>query len=324
MNRRLRTRAYVRARTCALGLVLLAGIGALATSGCGGEAPPASDPASARATPSPTARPSREPLSQWDGPGSANLAQTVAVAERYAAAVHLETIKGAGIYAPRATWDYWPNDLHFKGAAAIEDAYTGNIDTDWSKSIHILAARGVALDEGVIRFSTGAAYSWPFLVLLAIDGDKVVHEEVFHDCGPTLATKRGAVEFAPTAPGAKDTARAAARVGDTVGKAFAAADPASLRAVIATDVLFYDTAEPRARRGWRALLDWWSRVPAVELENRRPVAGPGWVVVGWTMRQALATGDDRTMPGATVMEVRHGKVVRMTLYYNSAVIRLQQ
>jgi hypothetical protein len=37
----------------------------------------------------------------------------------------------------------------------------------------------------------------------------------------------------------------------------------------------------------------------------------------------FSTGAEVAMPGATVMEVRGGKVVRMTLHYNSAVMRLQ-
>ena len=308
-------------------LALAACVGALATAGCAGDEPRTSDPPSARATPAATftAVPLREPLSRWDKPGSATLARTLAVAKRYATAVHLETIKGAGIYAPQATWDYWPNDLHLKGATAIENAYTGNIDTDWSKSIHVLDARGVALDEGVITLSTGATYSWPFLVLLAVDGDKVVHEEVFHDCGPIFATKRGAVKFAPTAPGPGDTASAAARAAAAVGEAFATGDPAALRAVIAPGVEFYDTELAHGVRGWEAILAWWSRVPPdVELHNQEPIAGAGWAVQRWTMRQAPLTGVDKTMPGATVIEVRNGKVVRMTLYYNSAVLKLQQ
>ena len=186
-----------------------------------------------------------------------------------------------------------------------------------------MAAPGVGVYEGTLLVRSPATYSTPSLAMLAVDGDKVLHEEIFLDTMPAPMSNRP-VRFWGSPPGVHDTAVASARVGDTVGKAFAAADPASLRAVVAADVLFYDTAEPRARRGWRALLDWWASVPAVQLENRRPVAGPGWVVVGWTMRQALTPGDEETMPGATVMEVRGGKVVRMTLYYDSAVIRLQQ
>ena len=76
-------------------------------------------------------------------------------------------------------------------------------------------------------------------------------------------------------------------------------------------------------RGWDALLAWWARVPQVKLENKQPIAGPGWAVLRWTIRQVFSTGVELALPGATVMEVRDGKVVRMTLYYDSKVLKLQ-
>jgi hypothetical protein len=323
MSRGTRTPARVRVRTCALGLVLLGCIAALPAAGCGGEASPASAPPSAQATPSPSATPSGERLSQWDGPGSAGLAQTVAVAERYAGAVHAETVPQAHLYTAASTFDSWSGDQHLRGAGAIADAYReASPSLDWPGPHHIMAAPGVGVYEGTLLVRSTATYSTPSLATLAVDGDKVVHEEIFLDTRVAPIRNRP-VETWNSPPGVHDTPVAAFRVGATVGAAFATADSAALRAVSAADVLFYDTAEPHARRGWKALLDWWSRVPEVELENRRPVAGPGWVVVGWTMRQVDATGDSKTMPGATVMEVRHGKVVRMTLYYDAAVIRLQ-
>ena len=41
------------------------------------------------------------------------------------------------------------------------------------------------------------------------------------------------------------------------------------------------------------------------------------------VRRVFSTGVELALPGATVMEVRGGKVVRMTIYYNSSVMRLQ-
>ena len=57
--------------------------------------------------------------------------------------------------------------------------------------------------------------------------------------------------------------------------------------------------------------------------GRRPLAGPGWAAARWTVKQVFPTGVELAVPGVTVMEVRGGKVVRMTLYYDSSVMRLQ-
>jgi hypothetical protein len=306
---------------------LLAGLALAGCAGAGSSAPasPGAPPASCAASATSLAP---EPVSRWDAPGSASLAQTLAVAHLYAAAVHAETIKGAGIYAPSATWDYWPRDLHYEGGAKIEGAYTGNTGVDWSKSIHVMAAPGVAVDEGVITAVTwtsgGTACASPFVVLLAVDGDKVVHEEVFHDMQDVPSAKRAPVEFCGSAPGPRDTAPLAAEAGGAAMDAMATGDEVKLRARVAAGVLFYDTGQTSGRRGWEALLDWWSSVPSVQLETRAPVAGPGWAVVRWTARAVSPAGKAVVMPGATVMEVRRGKVVRMTFYYDAKVISLQR
>jgi hypothetical protein len=145
-----------------------------------------------------------------------------------------------------------------------------------------------------------------------------VHEEIFLNEGAT-----GPVRYGVSAPGPKDTANVAAKVGAAVGDAFASGDRAALQALVAPDVLFRDITVPHGERGWDALLAWWDKVPAVTLEGKKPISGPGWAVGRWTIRQVFSTGVELAMPGASVMEVRNGKVVRMTLYYNSSVMRLQ-
>ena len=143
-----------------------------------------------------------------------------------------------------------------------------------------------------------------------MDGNKVAHEEIFLNEGDS-----GPVAFYGSAPGPK--------VAAAVGAAFTTGDLAALKALVAPDVLFRDTAQPRGGRGWDAVLAWWGMVPTVTLENKKPIAGPGWAVGRWTIRQVFSTGVELALPGATVMDVRNGKVVRMTIYYNSSVMRLQ-
>ena len=128
--------------------------------------------------------------------------------------------------------------MHEQGAAAIESVYKGAAGTlDWAKT-RLMVAPGVVVSEGMLTADDGGTVSFPFMSLLAVDGNKVAHEEVFLDPGPD--TKK-AVTFAGSAPGPKDTAKAASQVATAVGDAFAAGDQAALRELLAPGVRFYDT-----------------------------------------------------------------------------------
>jgi hypothetical protein len=301
-------------------VVLLLLCASAAVTACGGTSTTASNSPSATIT-SPSASPSivpaAEPVSKWDAPGSASLAQTQTTTRRYAAALGAEKIPKAGLYTAASTWDYWPTDAHVRGAKEIEGIYRdAGANIDWPKRSHRLAAPGVAVYEGLAKlYGTSTT---PSLVLLAVDGNRVTHEEIFLNEGDVQP-----VTYGVSAPGPKDTAKVAAKVGAAVGEAFATGDRAALQALVAPDVLFRDTTLPHGVRGWDALLAWWDQVPALTLENKKQISGPGWAVGRWTIRQVFSTGVELAMPGASVMEVRNGKVVRMTLYYNSSVMRLQ-
>jgi ketosteroid isomerase-like protein len=308
-----------RWKAVALGCAVLATAFALLLGACGGTDEETTSP-SATPVASPSVVPAEEPVSQWDSPGSASAAQTRAVAKTYAATVSTEKFQ-AGLYAKDATWDYWESDMHDQGGKDIAGNYRGAAGSfDWSK-VHILSAPGVAADEGMLK-ATGTTSSTVFLTLLAVDGTKVVHEEVFLDNPGSFHKQR--VVFASSSPGPKDTAEVAAEVASAMGDAFAAGDRGAIEGLAAADVLFYDTELLHGVRGVDALLEWQSKTPSVELANQEPMAGPGWAVVRWTVRQVMPTGVEVAMPGATVFEVRDGKVARMTLYYDSEVIALQE
>jgi hypothetical protein len=314
-----RRRSAAGTSTMPLVVLLLLCVSA-AVSACGGASTTASSsPSATTAAPvtSPSIAPAAEPVSKWDAPGSASLAQTQTTTRRYAAALGAETIPEAGLYTAASTWDYWPTDAHVRGAKEIEGIYRdAGANIDWPKRSHRLAAPGVAVYEGLAKlYGTSTT---PSLVLLAVDGNRVTHEEIFLNEGDVQP-----VTYGVSAPGPKDTAKVAAKVGAAVGEAFATGDRAALQALVAPDVLFRDTTLPHGVRGWDALLAWWDQVPALTLENKKQISGPGWAVGRWTIRQVFSTGVELAMPGASVMEVRNGKVVRMTLYYNSSVMRLQ-
>ena len=315
MDRAWRDRSSVYAT-----LALLACAGVVALAACAGSSTSASSsPSPAAATPSasPSIVPAAEPVSRWDAPGSASSAQAEETTRRYAAALHAEAIPKAGLYAAASTLDIHPSDAHAKGAKEIESVYRDAAAySSWAKG-HVLAAPGVGVDEGL--YTVYGKSSTPALSLLAVNGDKIAHEEIWINEGDTRAVKPYA-----SAPGPTDTAKVAAKVGAAVGDAFATGDQAALQALVAPDVMFRDTTLPRDVNGWDALLAWWDRVPdGVRLQNKAPVAGPGWAVVRWTARQVFPTGVELALPGATLMEVRGGHVVRMTVYYDSATMRLQ-
>jgi len=310
-------------------VVLLLLCASAAVTACGGSSTTASSSPSATIS-SPTASPSivpaAEPVSRWDAPGSASLAQTRAAATRFADALTAETIPEGGLYAKDATFDFWAGgETHNQGAKEIESTYKEGgegkpgVGFDWERP-HMLVAPGVVATEGVLAIPVDKV-KMPYLQLLAVNGSRISHEEVFLDPGPD--TKK-AVTFAGSAPGPKDSATAASQAATAVGDAFAAGDQTALRELLAPGVLFYDTELRHGVRGVDAVLAWQSRTPAVELANQAPIAGPGWAVVRWTVRQTLSTGVQVAIPGATVMEVRDGKVVRMTVYYDNAVVGLQE
>lgn len=99
----------------------------------------------------------------------------------------------------------------------------------------------------------------------------------------------------------------------------------ALEALIAPDVIFYDTGQNHGVSGIDQVLAWQNAMPVLDaFTTQEPMAGAGWAVVRWTIRTTDARGVQHAVPGATVMEVRDGKVVRMTLYYNANVISLQE
>jgi hypothetical protein len=203
-------------------------------------------------TTSPAASPSiiaaAEPVSRWDAQGSASLERTQAVARRSAAALTAEKIPKARLYTAAATWDYWATDAHDRGATAIEGIYRdAGAYLDWSKRSHLLTARGVAVYEGMLLVN--GTDPTPSLSMLAVDGDKVTHEEIFLNEGMGRP-----VMYYGSAPGPKDTAKVAARVAAAVGDAFANGGRVALQALVAPDIL---SATPLRRTTCACGTPWW-------------------------------------------------------------------
>jgi hypothetical protein len=264
-----------------------------------------------------------------DAPCTTPMAQTKAVARGYAAALSARKMVGARLYAADATRDTEGGVT--RGAKAIErfwyDAYhedPGIIAVRrWSKDYHLLAAPGIAVYEGA-RLSNDPDDDWRwYLALLAVDGDRISHEEVYFE-GNGLED-RWPMRFSATPPGPGDTAEVAAQVAAAVGKAFATRDRAALERLLAPNVIFPEIADRPGVSGRKALLGWWAmlaprRVAKIVVRDETPLAGPGWAVVRWTARRwvdkswLFPDGFLVSANMATVIEVRGGKIMRIVPY----------
>ena len=191
-------------------------------------------------------------------------------------------------------------------------------DSTWTAG-HALVTRGVAAYESL--FAQSGQKPTAALDLLAVSGG-TISREIFLDTSGGRAAEP--VTQWPSAPTSADT------VARTKKTARAFADAATgntlkIGLLLADDVLFYDTAQKRERRGATALLRWWGGRTAWNYANRPTdglIVGPGWAAVRWTATGGQTSTDDITMPGAMMLEIRSGKVVRMTLYYDAATLPL--
>ena len=206
-----------------------------------------------------------------------------------------------------------------RGAKEIEGVYRdAAVFSSWAKG-HVLAAPGVGVDEGL--YTSVGKDSTPALSLARGGREE---DRARGDLHQRRAVPRP-VRIYQRGTGPRGTRRAPQpRSVPQSEMRSSRAIRAALKSLIASDVVFRDTTLPHDVAGRDAVLAWWDRVPnGVQLTNKEPIAGQGWSVVRWTVRQTFPTGVELALPGATVMEVRGGEVVRMTIYYNSATLRLQ-
>ena len=305
-------------------LTVLAIAGVLALAGCGSGGAPASSPSPPgmhAASPSPTPTPTLWSVPQWR-PGSDSLAGTAAVARQWLRLLHSEAFASSHIWAKDVTFDLWAADLHLTGAA-VKQLYSGapGSTDEWGPG-HILLRPGVAALE--VQFSPGPGAVLTALSLLAVSGGKIVHQEVFYNPAPGEAKP---VTPWPKAPGPADTAATTRQTAAAFSRAMVAADPATMRRLLAPDLLFRDTANKRGQRGAEAFATWWNSLRPVtfqDMPHAPLIVGDGWAVARWTATGTEAYMPYSIMPGATVYEVRGGKIVRLTIYHDSLTLALHE
>jgi ketosteroid isomerase-like protein len=262
------------------------------------------------------ATPSVTPLVAYTAwpPGTASVAQTLAVADEFAARMHAETLWSANVLAADSTMDIWIADEHYKGAQVrgyFSPTEAGRV-LDWSKPT-VLAAAGTAAVEGTAR-STPVAMR--FVEVLTISHGKVTHQEVYGDTGSGSAAPPKPVA---ARPGAADTAAEAKATVNAYYAALPKGDAAVSAALYSLKAVFQDTTH-QGKAGDRDQAIAWqiklAAVPNVSLQVKSLVAGKGWAVARWLFSGRTKGGLWHSVPGATVFEVRGGRIVRQTLYYN--------
>lgn len=91
---------------------------------------------------------------------------------------------------------------------------------------------------------------------------------------------------------------------------------------MAADIVFVDTSQAAPVRDLYQWMTTAGLCTSVTMVNHPPITDIGWAVVRWTAIGMARSGDTVSVPGATMIEERGGRIVRMTLYYDSSVLPL--
>jgi ketosteroid isomerase-like protein len=310
---------------------------AAAVAACGGgeatdtegQGQGASSPTAAM-TPSPSAT-ETPPLfgtSSWER-GTDGLKETRAVAREYAAAVLERAVspRVSELYAPEFTLDAWLDRTRVDDlmtAKYIWGIWESNLY--WSPAATTYVAPGVAVIAGAVMDDPDdPTMVLPYVDMLAVSDGRITHEEIIGDPHETGVVTKG-WKATTAAAGADDTAKEARAAADTVREVLSrTGDFAALEKVYDPDIVFLDTSTDGPLRGVDAVLAWHegtAQIADIEsLAIEPPIAGPGWAVLR-TRTGGTIDMDAFSVPGAIVMDVRDGKVVRMKVYYDSTIIDL--
>lgn len=325
----------IRSARLALVLPLVLAAAAVAACGCGeaadteGRGQGTSSPTASMA-PSPSATETSPPIdtSRWEC-GTDGLKETRALAREYLAAVLARDVSPyvSDLYAETFTLDAWLDRSRVDDLMTAK--YTWGISESnlyWSPAAQTYVAPGVAVIAGAVMDDPDdPTMVLPYVDMLAVSDGKIAHEEIIGDPHETGVVTKG-WKAATAAPGADDTAKEAQAVADEVREVLArTGDFAALKKVYDPNIVFLDTSTDGPLRGVDAVLAWHAgttQIAGIEsLAIEPPIAGPGWAVLR-TRTGGTIDMDPFSVPGAIVMDVRDGKVVRMKVYYDSTIIDL--
>jgi ketosteroid isomerase-like protein len=292
--------------------LLVLGLGALGVFGlcaCGGTS---TTTTAASVTPSPAPSPSTA-FEPWP-PGTASAAQALAVAHKYAAGAKAEKVT-ADLLAADWTMDLWLADQHFTGSDATDYMAKSPEVLDWSKG-SVLATSGAAAVEQIVT-NAGEGITMPCLEVLTVADGKITHMEVYGNgvAGSHFARPK------PVAakPGPADDAAAAEAAVTAYYSALSEGDATAAAALYSPQVVFQDTTSTGQAGGAQEAVAWLTRaaaVPHMTMELKSVIAGRGFAVARWVASGDTSNGVYAGVRGATVFEVRDGKIVRQTVYYS--------
>ena len=120
-------------------------------------------------------------------------------------------------------------------------------------------------------------------------------------------------------PGPADDAVAAKAAVIAYYAALAKADAAAAAALYSPQAVFQDTTTTQKAGGMQEAAAWFAKAAAVPnrtMEVKSVIAGTGWSVARWVFSGDASNGVYSGVRGATVFEVRDGKIVRQTVYYS--------
>jgi ketosteroid isomerase-like protein len=318
----------------ALGLLTLAVaiFGTMALCACGGSG----DSAGSTVSPTPgqtvTPPPAPPAVSRWQS-GADDLDQTRVVARAYLEALmDGEMVAQADrLYAADATLDNWIDRTHVDDVDAIKEVWEewqqGLI---WPRNPDRFVVRVVpgAVVFTVSTWSGGFGVEYPYIDFLAVSDGKVVQDEVYGDPHVTETPTKGAPDGADDLPelGEKDTAERSAAVALKFSEIISqSGDYPALRKLCAPDVVALDTSQRRPLRGVDAVIAWHkrtTRIPGADsVTVEPPIAGRGWAALRVTVN-GISTAGTGHMPGAILLDIRNGKIVRVIHYYDSTVLDL--
>jgi ketosteroid isomerase-like protein len=238
------------------------------------------------------------------------------VADKFAARTKAETLATANLLAADSTLDVYISGEHLTGADVVDYFKATGAPTvlDWAGGA-VFATAGAAATEWIVT-NVDAAIKLPSIVVATVGDGKITHLEAY---GNDL--DGSAVEVPKPVsqkPGPADTAATAQATVTAYYTALAKADVTTAAALYSPQVVFQDTTVPSKAGGAQEAIAWHTKLAAVPnllFEPRSIVAGDGWAVARWVFGGDTSFGLWTGVVGATMFEVRGGKIVRQTLYY---------
>lgn len=295
-----------RATLAALLLIAIVG-GVLAVVACGGSAETTSS--SPSATPRPPVAASPERLV-----GSDSVAQTKEAVEAYTAAWNARSVNRLdAVYANDIVFHCFATGAEAEGRAAMLQLLKQVCAvTVGARALAGHVSNGWAVLELRQDFAPGSVQL--LQVLETRDGKISRHENYYQPLESQVGPLRIAKPL-KTAPGPADTPEASEAVALKYAAALQARDANAVLALVAADNDFRDTAgdSSSSTSELQHYASIFKASDASAFTDLRYVFGRGWATVIWTASAAGSGGS-----GATMLEIRDGKICRETLYYNSA------